>query len=111
MATVAGTVEVDGEVHGDPPVDEDDRTIGEQDRLVDVMGDQQYGGPMAHAQVLQQDVHPSAGQGVQRPERLIEQHQLRLPDEGAGQSTRCASPPDSVTGRAPARYEAYLAQA
>ena len=85
VATVAGPVEVDGEIQGDLTVDQHRRAICEKNCLVDVMGHQQDGRPMAHTQVLQQHVHPNAGQRVQCPEGLVEQHQLRLPHEGAGQ--------------------------
>jgi hypothetical protein len=49
---VARAVEADRHVHRDRAVDEHEHPVGEQDRLVDVMGDQQDRRMVPRAQVL-----------------------------------------------------------
>ena len=66
-------------------VGEHEHPVGEQDRLVDVVGDQQDRGPVAGAQLLDEGVHPHPGQGVEGAERLVEQQQLGLADQRPGQ--------------------------
>ena len=72
-------------VEGDRAVHQDDDSIGQEDRFVDVMGDEQHGGPMTCTESLEQRVHLDARERVQRAEGLVEQHQLRLAHERSGE--------------------------
>ena len=67
------------------PVGEHEHPVGEQDRLVDVVGDQQHGRTVLRHSVLQQAVHSDPGERVERTERFVEQQQFGLADQGAGQ--------------------------
>ena len=67
------------------PSTKHDDSIGEQDRLVHVVSDEQHGGAMTSAEPLEQRVHLDAREGVQRAEGLIEQHQLGLAHERSGE--------------------------
>ena len=67
-----------------PSVEHED-PVGEHDRLVDVVGDEQDRRAVARAQVAQQGVHPDAGERVERAERLVEQQQLGVADQRPGQ--------------------------
>ena len=69
----------------DSPVAHDHDPVGERDGFIDVMGDEQHGCVVFAAQLANQVVHPQPGDRVQRCERLVEQHQLRLRNQGAGQ--------------------------
>ena len=68
-----------------PTVREDEHPVGERDRLVDVVRDEQRRGMIAVAQLPQQRVHAEARERVERAERLVEQQQPRLADERAGE--------------------------
>jgi hypothetical protein len=85
VAAITWTVEPDRDVNGDRPLAEDEHPVGEQDGLVDVVRHQQHGRVVARAQVLEQAVHASPGERVERAERLVEQHQLRLADQCPGE--------------------------
>ena len=63
----------------------DHHPAGQEDRLGDRVGDEQGGEPLGQVQAEQLVVEPLPGDLVQRPERLVEQEQLRLQGEGAGQ--------------------------
>ena len=78
-------VEVDAVVVGDPPVAHHQDPVAQRDRLVDVVGDEQHRRVVALAQPPHQVVHAQAGDRVQRGERLVEQHQVRVGDERAGE--------------------------
>ena len=69
----------------DPAVAHDQDAVGERDRLVDVVGDEQHRGMVLPAQLADQVVHPDPGDRVQRGERLVEQDQLRFGHQGARQ--------------------------
>src|SRR6478735_1551651 len=69
---------VDVGVERDRSVSQHDHPIGQQNRLVDVMGDQQHGGCVATTQVLQQAVHLDARQRIEGAERFVEQQQFGL---------------------------------
>ena len=69
----------------DSSVAHDDDPVGERDGFIDVVGDQQHGGAMPAAELANQIVHAQPGDRVQRCERLVEQKQLRLRNEGSGQ--------------------------
>ena len=66
-------------------VGQDDHPVGQQDRLVDVVGDQQHGRLVPTAQGEQQPVHLDPGERVERAERLVEQEQFGLAHQRAGQ--------------------------
>jgi hypothetical protein len=85
VAVRAGVRAVDGQVEADAALVEHEHPVGEHDRLVDVVGDQQHGGPVALPQLAQQGVHPDPGERVQRAERLVGQQEFGLADERAGQ--------------------------
>ena len=55
------------------------------ERLVDVVGDEQDGRPVPAPQLEHQLVHLDAGQGVEGAERLVEQQQVGVADQGPGQ--------------------------
>ena len=55
------------------------------DRFVDVMGDEQHRRAMAGAKVEQQCLHTQPGQCIERTEGLVEQEQLGLAHQRAGQ--------------------------
>ena len=66
-------------------VGQHEHAIGEQQRLVDVVGDEQHRRPVAATQLLDQRVHPDPGERIQRTERLVKQQQLRLADQRPSQ--------------------------
>ena len=69
----------------DASVAHHDDPVGERDGFIDVVGDEQHGRVVLAAQRAHQIMHPQPGDRVQRGERLVEQHQLRLRDQRAGQ--------------------------
>ena len=81
-----GDADVDRNVEGDDAVGEHEHPVGEQDRLVDVVGHEQdrRAVPLAQARWSRR-VHPDAGEGVERAERLVEQQQVGLAHQGPGQ--------------------------
>src|SRR5882757_308622 len=70
---------------GDSPASQHQHPVGERQRLVYVVGDQQHGRPVPLPELGHQPVHGQPGQRVQRAERLIQQQQVGLPDQGPGQ--------------------------
>ncbi|MNN07382.1 hypothetical protein D3C81_1202060 [compost metagenome] len=58
--------------------------VGQQDRLVDVVGDHEHRLPGGRADLQQLVLNHPAGQRIQRAERLVHQQHLRLHGEGAG---------------------------
>ena len=64
---------------------EDQHPVGQFDRLVHVMGDQQDAESVPAPQVEQQRPHGQPGERVQRAERLVEQQQLRFGHQCARQ--------------------------
>ena len=67
------------------PAVEHQHAVGEHDRLVDVVGDQQHRRPVPVAQAAEQRVHPDAGQRVERAERLVGEQQFGFAHQGSGQ--------------------------
>ena len=63
---------------GDPPVPHHQDAVGERNRLVDVMRDEQDTGPVRGDELAHQRVHANASQRIERGERFVEQQQLRL---------------------------------
>ena len=61
-------------------------TVGQEDGLVDRVGDQHDGGPGIEPDLLDQPVHFLAGECVQRAERLVHQQHGRPVGKGAHQS-------------------------
>jgi hypothetical protein len=71
---------------GDPPVVEHQNTVGEREGLIHVVRDEQHGGRlMPDPQADHEPVHGDPGQRVERAERLVEQQQPRLADQGPRQ--------------------------
>ena len=64
---------------------EDEHPVGQRERLVDVVGDEQDRRLVALPELGDEGVHLDPGQRVQRAERLVEQQQVGLADQGAGQ--------------------------
>ena len=62
----------------DAAVAHDHDAVGEGDRLIDVMGDEQHRGVVLPAQLSNQVVHADPGDRVECRERLVEQDQLGL---------------------------------
>ncbi|MCY1383975.1 hypothetical protein D9M69_721570 [compost metagenome] len=62
-----------------------DDPIGQQDRLIHVMGDQQHCRRMFAPQLNDQSVHANARQGIQRGKGLVHQQQLGFAHQAAGQ--------------------------
>ncbi len=80
-----GAGKLDLTIEGKAPIAEHEDPVGEDDGLVDVVGDEQDGRAMAGAQLLQECVHLDPGEGVEGAEGLVEQQQLRIADEGSGE--------------------------
>ena len=72
-------------------------------RLIHAMRDQQHRRLVALPQPQYQPVHRDPRQRVQGAERLIEWQQRRVPTSARASETRCASPPDRVSGQAETR--------
>ena len=62
-------------------VAEHDHSVGELQGFVDVVRDDQDGRPVPTVQLADETVHPDARERIEGPERLVEQHELRLPNE------------------------------
>ena len=94
-----------GQVHpglvGDHTPSQDEDPVGEEQRLVHVVGDEQHAGPVPSPQVEHQPVDGDPGQRVQGAERLVQQEQVGLADQGPGQGGPLGLPPDRVSGQAP----------
>ena len=80
-----GSGQVHLEVQGDPALLQDEDAVGQQDGLLDVVGDQEHPRLVARAEVGHQRLHLEAGEGVEGGERLVEQEELWLSDQGPGQ--------------------------
>ena len=70
----------------------DHHPAGQEHRLRDRVGDEQGGEPLGQVEPEELVVEALAGDLVQGPERLVEQEQLRLQGEGAGQRHPHAHP-------------------
>ena len=77
-----------------------DHPVGQRQRLVDVVGDQQDRRSVASPQRDHQLVHLDPGQRVERAERLVEQQQVGLLTSARASDTRWAWPPESCRGQA-----------
>ena len=59
--------------------------VGEEQRLLDIVGDEQHGAVVLLPHFEQPFLHVGAGEGVQRAERLVEQQHLARAQQGAHQ--------------------------
>ncbi len=84
-ADAAGPWQVELQVQRDPPGAQHEHTVGQQHRLLDVVGDEEDAGPVTGAQVRHEVLHAQASQGVERGEGLVEEEELGFAHEGAGQ--------------------------
>ena len=64
--------------------------VGQQDRLVDVVGDEQHGGAERLPDVEQELLHGEPGLRVERAERLVHQQRARVHDQDAGDADALA---------------------
>ena len=78
-------VDVDDLVDVRGPVAEHDDPVAEEDRLLDGVGDQHGRAPVLLAGLVQQLLHELARLGVERGERLVEQHHVGVGGVGAGE--------------------------
>jgi hypothetical protein len=62
---------VHSELIGDAPAAQHQRPVGRQQRLLDVVRDQQHGRPMLGPQPRDQSLHLDPGEGVERPVRPV----------------------------------------
>ena len=85
VGAVAGLGGVDAQVDGEPPLAQHEDAVGQGDRLVDLVGDEQHGRAVAEEQLAHEVLHLDPGEGVEGGERLVEQQQLGLAHQGAGE--------------------------
>jgi hypothetical protein len=81
----AWPLEGDGDVDGDARIAKDEHAVGEQDRLFDVVGDEQRRRPVTGAQVADESLHAQSGEGVESGERLVEEEELWVAHQCAGE--------------------------
>jgi hypothetical protein len=74
------------------PFLQNDHPVGEKERFLDVVGDQQYSTSLLTPQVEQQPLHRRASQGVESAERLVQEQQVGAMDEGSGQGSALLLP-------------------
>ena len=58
-----------------------DHPVGELQGFIDVVRDEQDGRPVPAVQLPDEAVHADAGERIEGPERLVEEQQLRLPNQ------------------------------
>src|ERR1035441_4103352 len=85
MVTVPRPRPGDGRGVGNPPLAENENTIGERKSLVHVVRDQQHRRLMPCPQAEHEPVHGDPGQRVKRAEGFVEQQQAWLADQRPGQ--------------------------
>jgi hypothetical protein len=85
-------------VGADAAVDQHDDPVGEQQRLGHVVGDHQVVRPSAVVQGAVGAAERVAGDRIERAERLVHQHQLRLGRQRAGDADPLRWPPESSRG-------------
>src|SRR6185503_4770591 len=78
-AVVAGPGQVDLDHFLDPSRagGHDHDPVGEEDRLLQVVGDEEHGLPREVVELEKMLVHDASGQRVERAERLVEEQHLR----------------------------------
>ena len=90
---------------------EQDHPVGELEGLVDVVGDEQHRRRRRGVDVEEEVLHLQPGQGVERPERLVEQQHPRVAGQGAGErrplghAARDLARPMAGEGRQPDELE------
>ena len=107
VGRVAGAVEVDGDVSGDAARVEHDHPVGEHDRLVDVVGDQQDRRPVPGAQLAA--AARASGSGSARRGRRTARRPAAAPARGpasgpappAAARRRTAGRPGALAAREP----------
>jgi hypothetical protein len=62
---------------------EQDDAVGELQRLIDVVGDEEHGSGLGGMHVEEQVLHLQSGEGVERAERLVEEEHAGVPGERA----------------------------
>src|SRR5580765_8788447 len=79
-AVVAGTRQVDLDHLLDPPWTggHDHDAVGEEDRLLQIVGDEEHGLPGKVVELEKMLVHDASGQRVERAEGLVEEQHLRV---------------------------------
>ena len=81
IADPTRSVGVDRHVERDRPVGEHQHAVGEEQGLVDVVGDEQDRRLVPVPEALDENVHPDPGECVEGAERLVEQEQVGRADE------------------------------
>ena len=64
---------------------ENQHPVGQRDGFIDIVGHEQHAEAVLAPEVKQQRAHAQPGQRVEGPERLVEQQQVWLGDQRAGQ--------------------------
>jgi hypothetical protein len=95
-------LELDRDDRFHPPraIGEDDDDVGEEDRLVQIVGDEQHGALIALPHRQKQRLQQQAGLAVERAERLVHQQDIRLDGKGAGERAVRRTPTPRPSGRA-----------
>ena len=101
VGAVARVVEFDAAIAAEATTVEDQHAVGEHDRLVDVVGHEQHGGLVAGAELAAagraSSIRVSASSA---PNGSSSRRSSGSRTRARARATRCASPPDSVTGQA-----------
>ena len=96
-----GPRQVDGVVADDArrrPRRHDHHAVGQRDRLLQVVGDEQHGLAVAGPQLEQQVAHDLARLGIERPERLVHQQDLGVADQHLGEAHALPLPARELVG-------------
>src|SRR5690606_29358523 len=83
-AAVAWAWQVDVEVEADGAVLDKNHPVGHRHRFGDIVGHQQHCEAVLQPEPFDQVLHLDAGQRIQRAQRLVQQQQPWLMDQGAG---------------------------
>ena len=97
MADVSGSRKMDHRLVRDDAFVHHQHAIGQQERLLDVVGDQQHGAPVQRPQVGDLRLRGQPGQRVQRRERLVEQQQSPVAAPAPWPARRVAPHPRTDT--------------
>ncbi len=85
--------------HPGRPGGKDDDAVGEEHRLVDVVGDEDDGLALGLPQRQQLELQPLAGQRVERAERLVHEQDERVGGQRAGDRHALAHAARDAVGR------------
>ncbi len=77
-----------------------DHLVGELDRLLDAMGDEEHGLGILHQQPLEIAAELLAGHGIQRPQGLVHQDQRRIMDQRPAEGGALLHPARELMGQA-----------